>query len=143
MAYYYIDFIGFRSRLQYQLRIAKASGDNVMLTGAAVPFVTEEDDDDFAFKPVRLQTGYIGIVDLTGEQWKGLVSSSATDVPVTLYRGGGIVWDGFIQPGGLRAEYGIMPQTVQIPVMCRLSALEAFDVEPAEFDIPSFGEIIH
>ena len=143
MAYYYIDFIGLRSRLQYQLRIAKASGDNVMLTGAAVPFVTEEDDDDFAFKPVRLQTGYIGIVDLTGEQWKGLVSSSATDVPVTLYRGGGIVWEGFIQPGGLRAEYGIMPQTVQIPVMCRLSALEAFDVEPAEFDIPSFGEIIH
>lgn len=143
MAYYFINFIGLRSGSQYQLRIAKAGNDNAKLTGAAVPFVTEEDDDDDIFMPVRLHTGYMNFIDETGDTWRGLISTTATDKAVTLYRGNDVVWEGFVQPGGMTSEYALRPQVVQVPVMCKLSALEAFDVEPTAFDIPSFGEMLH
>ena len=143
MAYYYINFKGLRSGDTYQLRIAKSGDGDAALTGASVPFVTEEDDDDDLFKPVRLQTGYIGIIDETGQAWERLISNTATDKAVTLLRDGDTVWEGFVQPGGMTSEYALRPQAIQVPVMCKLSALEAFDVEPDAFDIPTFAEMLH
>ena len=63
----------------YELRIG--TGTRQTLKGAAQPFVTEEDDNDDMFFPIRLQTGYVRINDTAGI-WKNLMPATAVSLPV-------------------------------------------------------------
>ena len=64
---------------------ADYTGDPIPLKGGAEPFVTQEDDDEDIFTPVRTQSGYIRIVDdgkdANGNafNWKDLVPSTDVD----------------------------------------------------------------
>ena len=60
-----IPFMSLRTGTVYTVNIFDDaySGAGVTLKGAAEPFVTEENDDDDIFMPVRTQSGYLRIVD--------------------------------------------------------------------------------
>lgn len=141
MAYYYFNFTS-RFGTSYQVRIEKRGTTNLHLTASGRPFVVSEDDDEFAFTPVRLQTGTLSIVDDTGANWRGLIAESATSRPVTVLSNNTVVWKGYIQPGGMTSKYLRSPQPYKFNVMCRLSALESFNVMPADGTIESFSTML-
>ena len=59
---YSISFKSLRAGTVYTVNIGSGIGD-VALKGAAQPFVTQEDDDEDMFTPIRTQSGYLRIVD--------------------------------------------------------------------------------
>jgi hypothetical protein len=78
------------------------TGTPVNLIGASEPFVTEEDDSEEFFKPVRTQTGYLTIVDdgTTMVDWRFLLPAGHTSRPVILRNADDpteVLWTGFIQ----------------------------------------------
>lgn len=97
-----------------------------LLTFSSEPIVTQEDDSDDMFTPIRLQSGYLNIIDTTGSQWSSLMPTSATERPVTLYKHQDVVWRGFLSPESYGAEYNVKPQEFQIPLVCMLTVLESF-----------------
>ena len=111
----------------YEVRIG--TGTRQTLKGAAQPFVTEEDDNDDMFFPIRLQTGYVRIIDTAGI-WKNLMPATAVSLPVELYRGQMLMWRGFMKPETYSGAYLELPQERSFPIVCQLSVLESFDVEP-------------
>ena len=100
---YSITFKSLRAGTVYTLNIGGGTGDAVPLKGGAQPFVTQEDDSDDQFAPIRTQSGYIRIVDdgldANGNafDWKDLIPQTNTSRPVTLTAGGTVVWQGFMQ----------------------------------------------
>ena len=62
-------------------------GSIVQLTGAAEPFVTQEDDSDDIFTPIRVQTGYLRIIDPNGALLETLVPAYNTQRLVRLVTG--------------------------------------------------------
>lgn len=115
------------AEVNYEVRIG--TGTRQTLIGAAQPFVTEEDDNDDMFFPVRLQTGYVRIVDTAGI-WKNLMPSTAISMPVELWRGQMLMWRGFMKPETYSGALLEMPQERSFPIVCQLSVLESFNVEP-------------
>lgn len=120
--------------VNYEVRIG--TGTRQTLIGAAQPFVTEEDDNDDMFFPVRLQTGYVRIVDTAGI-WKNLMPATAVSLPVELYRGQMLMWRGFMKPETYSGALLEMPQERSFPIVCQLSVLESFNVEslPTNYDV--------
>lgn len=137
MAYWLIPFTS-RNGDGYTIRISGAAGVNpITLKGAADPFVTQEDDDRDMFKPVRLQSGYLRIVDMGGTfDWHDLMPTSATSRKVELLKvqGGSsvVVWQGFIRPETFSGTFRELPQEREFPICCPLSTLESFDVSVAD-----------
>lgn len=165
--------IPFKSRLgtNYVVNIYDENwtGFPIQLKGAAQPFVTQEDDDDDAFKPVRTQTGYIRIVDdgtgldLTPDEdptrptdhtvqfdWNDLIPQNAVARFVTLTHEetiGGITstyteWRGFIQPQSFSGQMYEGVQEREFPVCCVLSVLASFDVDPTANTVTNFAGLL-
>ena len=147
MAYWLIPFKSFNGD-NYTIRIDGAPGVNpVTLKGAAQPIVTQEDDDRDMFKPVRLQSGYIRIVDYGGSfNWRALVPMEAKDRRVELLkRQGGqnrLVWQGYIRPETFSGAFRQYPQEREFPIYCPLSAMEAYDVNSADRTPKNFAWLI-
>lgn len=147
MAYWLIPFKSFNGDT-YTIRIAGAAGVNpITLTGAAQPIVTEEDDDRDMFKPVRLQSGYLRIVDMGGTfDWHDLVPLEAKDRKVELLKvqsGRNIlVWQGYIRPETFSGAFRGFPQEREFPIYCPLSAMEAYDVTSVDRTPKNFAWLI-
>lgn len=104
-----VKFRSLRANTLYTVNIYDDSytGSPVQLTGAAEPFVTQEDDSKDFFTPVRIQSGYLRIVDdgyiPDGDDpfdWQDLLPESVTSRPVVLRNAEGtseVLWAGFIQ----------------------------------------------
>ena len=58
-----------------------------MLTGAAEPFTTQEDDSDDIFTPIRTQTGYLRVIDPDGSLLADLIPANNTERLVQLWSG--------------------------------------------------------
>ena len=149
-----IPFKSLRSGTDYVVNIydANFTGTAMVLEGGAQPFVTQEDDDNDNFKPIRTQTGYIRILDrdvaadgVAAFNWKDLLPITATSRPVTLTHTSGndtiVDWRGYMQPQTFSGVLYGNPQQREFPVFCALSVLETFDYSP-EDDILSFGELL-
>ena len=131
---YSITFKSLRARTVYTLNIGGGTGNTVPLKGGAQPFVTQEDDSDDQFTPIRTQSGYIRIVDdgldANGNafDWKDLIPQTNTSRPVTLAAGSTIVWQGFMQSQNFSGILYGNPQEREFPVHCVLSALNGVDI---------------
>lgn len=131
---YSITFKSLRAGTVYTLNIGGGTGDAVPLKGGAQPFVTQEDDDDDQFTPIRTQSGYIRIVDdgldANGNafDYKDLIPQTNTSRPVTLTAGSTIVWQGFMQSQNFSGTLYGNPQEREFPVHCVLSALNGVDI---------------
>lgn len=147
MAYWLIPFKSFNGD-NYTIRIDGAAGVNpITLKGAAQPIVTQEDDDRDMFKPVRLQSGYIRIVDYGGSfNWRNLVPMEAKDRRVELLKMQGgqnrLVWQGYIRPETFSGAFRQYPQEREFPIYCPLSAMEAYDVNSADRTPKNFAWLI-
>lgn len=137
-------FIGFNGD-EYNLRIV-GSGTDENITLAEVPIITQEDDSDDLFLPIRLQTGYINIIDMDDELWRRIMPSTAISRPVVLYFGQTVVWRGFLKPETYSVDYNASPQVVQLPLVCMLSVLASYTlptVPPVSLgNTPSFRQLI-
>ena len=136
-----VKFRSLRADTLYTVNIydGSYSGSPVQLTGASQPFVTQEDDTDDMFAPVRLQSGYLRIVDDGDVDWERIMPTDETSRPVTLTAGNTELWRGFLQPCSFSGEYKEYVQVREFPLMCQLSALEGFDVSPSAYDTVNFG----
>lgn len=146
-----IPFKSLRSGTDYVVNIYDSdySGNAIVLDPGAQPFVTQEDDNDDEFAPIRTQTGYIRIIDhdvaadgVTPFNWKDLVPISATSRPVTLTTGDTVVWRGYMQPQTFSGTLFGNPQQREFPICCALSVLQGFDYDITSSDIVSFGELL-
>ena len=150
-----IPFKSLRSGTDYVVNIYDASytGDAIVLEGGAQPFVTQEDDNEDEFTPIRTQSGYLRIVDngyaadgITAFNWKDLLPVSATSRPVTLTHQSGNTtvtdWSGYMQPQTFNGKLYGNPQQREFPICCALSVLDAFDYDPGNESIISFGELL-
>ena len=124
----------------------------ITLVGAATPFVTQEDDDDDVFTPIRTQTGYIRIFDdgkdangsLLGDGWwHSLIPVGALDRMVEVTKSSTVVWRGFIQPQSFSGEIYNGPQEREFPVCDRLTILKCWDVIPTDFQTTNFARLIY
>lgn len=149
---YSITFVSLRAGTVYTVSIGGGSGTAIPLKGAAQPFVTQEDDTDDMFTPVRTQSGYIRIVDDGRDandntfDWHDLMPKTGTERPVTLSHvdGGNTVidWVGYMQAQNFSGVLYGGTQEREFPVQCQLAALEGFNVDQS-VDIVNVGYLLY
>ena len=107
---YSITFVSLRTATTYTVHIGGGTGTEVPLKGGTQPRMTQEDDSDDMFIPVRTQSGYIRVVDDGSVDWSEVLPTSAVSRPVTVVKGNAVVWQGFIQPRTFSGELFGNPQ---------------------------------
>jgi len=130
---YTITFKSLRAGTTYTVSIGGGTGAAIPLKGGSQPFVTQEDDSEDMFTPIRTQTGYICIVDdgkdyngnaLGADWWKDMIPATDTSRPVSLTDGNGnVVWQGFMQAQTFSGVLYGGTQEREFPVQCVLSVL--------------------
>lgn len=148
-----IPFRSLRTNILYTVNIYDStySGNPIPLKGGAQPFVTQENDDEDGFIPIRTQSGYLRIVDdgyaadgTTAFNWKQLLPMTDTDRPVTLTNGDGdIVWQGFMQAQNFSGTLYGNPQEREFPVQCALTILEGTDINYQQTEIKNFAYLLN
>lgn len=125
------------------------SGSIVPLTGTSSPFVTDEDDTDDIFIPVRTQSGYLRVVQSGGNglfRWREMIPDSDTDRPVRLTHeeNGQIVldWMGFIQPQNFGVQFREPYHSVEYPLQCPLTVLNGEDINYSQENIRNFAFLL-
>ena len=135
---------------QYMVYIyEQTSGTLVTLTGAAEPFMTQEEDDTDIFTPIRTQSGYIRVIDETndGSLLESLIPSNNTQKLVRLYSGtwnsdmttftdGYIMWQGFVCASAYTQQWDNQKKVIELPVKSLLAALA--DVEMPSNNISNY-----
>ena len=137
--------IPFQSRLgtQYMVYVmTQEQGTMVTLTGAAEPFVTQEDESDNIFTPVRTQSGYLRVIDETGGTLlASLMPANNTEKMVLLYSGTwnsgmttftptSLKWCGFLCSQAFTQPWDGQKHVLEFPVKSLMAAL--FDIQIQE-----------
>ena len=111
------------------------TGDVVTLTGASEPFVTQEDDDDDIFTPVRTQTGYLRVIDTTGGQLlEEMMPANNTEKPVRLMLGDTVCWQGFLAAQGYSQPWDNHKNKIEFQVISAIYAMKSIDIPSAYRD---------
>lgn len=135
----------------YEIRIydsSYTSSTAVTLVGGATPLVTQEDDDDDVFTPVRTQTGYIRIFDdgkdANGNtfDWRDLIPVGALDRQVEVVSGSTVLWSGYIQPQSFSGDIYNGPQEREFPICDMLTILKCYDISPDAFETSNFAVVL-
>lgn len=146
--HYKVPFVSLRNGTHYVVNIWKdgaPSGGLKTLSGAASPFVTQEDDNEDIFCDIRTQTGYVRIVSAdASDLWTAIAPATDTDTPVTLTVGQDTtpVWQGFIQSQTYGHDMYGDPQELEFPVMCMLSALKSKQISVGNVAIRNFAYLL-
>lgn len=126
---------------QYAVNICKQTarvGDIVQLTGAAEPFTTQEDDSDDIFTPIRIQTGYLRVIDPDGTLMADLIPANNTERLVQLWSGTNtdgrfipslLRWQGFLQAQAYTQPWDGNAYVLEIPVKSLLGAFEDVSID--------------
>ena len=150
-----VKFQSLRAKELFTVNIYDAdyTGSNpVQLKGGESPFVTQEDDDDDMFKPVRTQSGYLRIVDdgcdadgnsLGANWWRTFIPATDVSRPVTLTDSDGNVrWMGFMQAQNFGSKLYLNKQEREFPVQCPLSVLSKAEMLSANVNIKNFAYLL-
>lgn len=124
---------------QYLIQIKEQSSEPPTtpqkLKGAAEPFVTQEDADENIFTPIRKQTGYLRIIDETGDGslLETLLPENNTQKLVQLYIGtynqdtfvaSNLLWNGFLCSEVYTQPWDNQKKMLEFPVKSLLAAME-------------------
>ena len=120
---------------QYAVNIYEQNynGSIVQLTGASEPFVTQENDDDDIFIPIRSQTGYLRVIDTDGTLLESIIPSNNLQKLVRLYVGhissdafvsDNIMWQGFLCADAYTQPWDGSKKMIEFPVKSLLAAME-------------------
>lgn len=139
-----INFVPLRKPdITYTVSIYGGGSDVVVLTGADVPFVTQEDSDDDMFLPVRTQSGYLRFVDDGTVNWRGIIPSTDIDRPVILTNNSGqVLWQGFMQAENFGSQLYGTPQTIEFPLQCPLSVTSATQIYNLRTNMENFAYLL-
>lgn len=150
MAYWYLNFAGFHSGRNWQVRIGGLSGStNRELVGGSSPVVLDEDDDDDVFAWVRTVTGQLTIVDNgkcvdgTSFDWRDLLPVRSTDRPVTISFNGTTVWYGYLQGATYSGSLNNGAQVRTFGLQCELSQFGGDDYSARSEDLGTFAGILY
>ena len=116
----------------YVLTIADGSNTVVNLTPSAVPFVTDVDNSEEFFAPVRSQSGNIEILGeisdveplLSSNPANRLVTLNGTEGSTTTLR-----WKGYLQTTTFSQTWDKGPLPISLPVVSHLGIIESYDFE--------------
>ena len=127
-----------RTGIAYHIAIDGKVGDDMSLTPAADPFVTQEEGDEDLFVPVRTQSGSIRVVTDDAQLIRNIIpdSGGTRKVTVTIAQSGVVVWKGYVQPKMLSMRLFSGKQVVSIPVECGLAALKYRAYNYASIELP-------
>ena len=147
---YKIVFKSLRTGTQYTVHIGGGSGAEVELKGGSSPFMTQEDNNEDFFTPVRTQSGYLRVMDdgfaadgVTAFDWKDLLPATAMQRYVLLTNeDDDILWQGYIQAQNFSGELYGGAQEREFPVQCGVSAMEGQMVETTG-DTKNFAYLIY
>ena len=150
MSYNYrIQFKSLRSGTLYSVNIGGGTSNIVWdLKAGAQPFVTEEDNDDDMFAPIRTQTGYLRIVDDGYDadgysfNWKDLIPATDTSRPVTLTANNTVLWQGYLQAQDFSGTLYGNPQEREFPIQCALATLSSQNIPTNVRSLKNFAYII-
>lgn len=153
-----IKFCSLRTETVYTVSVIKSESTEaeedvvVPLLGGSQPFVTDEDDDEDFFMPVRTQSGYLTIVDTGVDRngdpfdWREFLPSTDVDRPILVTNSAGdIVWAGFMQAQNFSGVLFERPQERKFPVQCYLSSLSRIDISPNAFgydNLQNFAQLL-
>lgn len=151
-----ISFRSLRANTLYTVNIYDStySGTPIPLKGGAQSFITEEDDDDDPFIPIRTQTGSICIVDdgyaadgVTAVDWKEIMPQTGHSRPVTLTHeenGATITdWQGFMQAQDFSGVLYGNPQEREFSVQCPLMALNSQQPSVSDVECKNFAYVLN
>ena len=102
------------------------SGAVSALTGSDNPFVTEENDDDSLFEPVRGQTGHIEIKTDDSNLLANIMPANSLSRYVTLTNTttNALLWQGYMQPQMFSQEWSGANRVLSFPIASVLANLE-------------------
>ena len=112
------------------------TGSAVVLTAAARPFVTAEDNSTDILEPVRISTGTISIIN-QGDI-AGLLPTSPKARPVALNSGSTRLWQGYLKQQQMTQPWIATPYELQLPVV---SGLGILDKKIEKGDVPARARI--
>lgn len=149
---YSITFVSLRSATVYTLNIGGGTGAAVPLMGGAQPFITQEDETDDQYLPIRTQSGYLRVLDNGKDangnawDWKDLIPDSDTARPVTLTHVSGndtiIDWVGFMQAQDFGSVLYGNPQEREFPVQCVLTVTQGTDINYTQKALQNFAYLL-
>ena len=136
--------------LAYNIQIEDGSQDTTEMVAGPQPFVTDMDDDDDPFCPIRTMSGNIqiegavsDILDLVESQPKNrkveLRGHNSQGAPI------GIVWQGFLQTRAYSQSLDRAPIYISLPVISCLEMLRSYYPSGAESNMGyrNFASIIN
>ena len=126
---------------QYAVNICEQNyqGSIIQLQGGDKPFTTQEDDSDDIFTPIRIQTGYLRVVDPDGSLLEDILPNNNTERLVQLFHGtytgtwpngtfthadDALDWQGFLQAQAFTQPWDGQSYILELPVKSILGALE-------------------
>lgn len=135
-----IPFVSTINNIPYRLEIYDNDGDwsgITVLRGGPNPFVTDEDDNNDFFAPIRIQTGTIQVcTDIPSGgtlRLDDILPANNIERPVKLIRvddGDEYVdWQGFLSCEAYNQDYVGTPQILNIPVMSVLEAMASVECD--------------
>jgi hypothetical protein len=151
MKNYSVTFKSLRAGTVYTVHIGGGTGAEVPLKGGAQPFVTQEDDNEDMFTPIRTQSGYLRIVDdgfaedgVTPFDWKDLIPSTDVSRPVRFTdANGNVMWQGFMQSQNFSGTLYGNPQEREFPLQCSLSVLGSVYMHVSHKEIGNFAYLLN
>lgn len=140
-----MSFRSLRTDELYTVKIYDDSynGSVVQLTGADVPFETQEDYDGDMFQPVRTQSGYLRIVDDGNLNWRSIIPQTDTSRPVQLTdSNNNVLWQGFLQAQNFGANLFTSPQIHEFPLQCSLTITSIYKVDYLQTEMQNFAYLL-
>ena len=130
----------------YQLSIEVDDGSSEEVTDllfSDVPFKTDMDNsDDTIFKPVKYQSGTIGLLAFEDNYMFNIYNATAKHSKVILKDNAGIVkWIGYVTPSLYNIGYEARYENLDVDCIDGLSILQYFKYEPIE-SIPSAQSLL-
>ena len=115
--------------VSYTLSITDGVSGTTALTPSATPFVTQVDQSEDFYEPVREQTGNIGILGEV-DVLEGLVAAAPEDRPVVLRNGDNdVVWKGYLQTKAFSQTWDKGPNEITIPVVSHLGIISSYRMD--------------
>ncbi len=151
-----IPFKSRRTGTVYTVNIYDAtySGNPMVLKGGEESFVTEEDNTEDEFTPIRTQSGYLSIADdgrnaadTADFDYSALLPGTDTDRPVTLTKVVSnqtvVCWQGFMQAQTFGSKIFESKQIRQYPIQCALSILNKTEINYQHTAIENFAYLLN
>ena len=105
------------------------TGSITTLTGAAIPFYFQEDDDENLLTPVRFKTGYINVIETEAGELNDLAPQTNTSHYVEVFYGSELTFAGFMQAQNFENDWVPSPRKISFPVISPLGLLEDMNFE--------------